>query len=200
MKALHLTSYFDEGFFGFVSWWRFLWLCISRKASHFDFIFRWRFHFFLWKMKALHLTSYFDEGLFGFVFWWRLHTLTSYFDEGFIFSLKNDGFTPDFIFWRLWLRILTKASHFDFIFRWRFHFFFENEGFTPNFIFWWRILWLRILMKVSSFLWKTKASHLTSYFDEGFFGLVFWRRLHILLISLEPVIVVLTKLTIAARS
>jgi hypothetical protein len=44
---------------------------------------------------------------------------------------------------------------------------------------------------------------LTLYCDEGFAIFTFFsekRRLHILLISLEPVIVVLTQLTIAARS
>jgi hypothetical protein len=173
------------------------------KASYFGFVCWWRFHtltlyfdeglaifcFFLWNMKASHLTSYFDEGFFGFKFWWRLHTLTSYFNEGFIFSLKKECFTPNFVFWQrfLWLRILTKASHFDFIFRWRFSYFFIffSKKRLHN--------WLHVLMKVSLasyfddfiiqrrihtltsyfdegliFSLKMKASHLTSHFDEGF--------------------------------
>jgi hypothetical protein len=129
MKASHLTSYFDEAFFGFVFWWR----------QHFDFVFWWRFLWLHTWMKASH---------FDFIFWrmfhfssekWRLLTLASYFDECFL----------------LWIHILTKASHFDFIFWQRFNYFYF-------------------------FLWKMKASHLGSYFDECFFGFIFWWRLHTL--------------------
>jgi hypothetical protein len=181
-----LGSYFDEAFFGFIFWQSFLWLRILTKVS---------------------LALYFDEGSFGFLFWWMLHTLTSYCNEGFIFSLKNEGFTLDFVFWWsflclrilmklsltsyfneglfgfiFWRRllsvhILTNASHFDFVFQWRFQFFSKNEGFTPDFVLWqaffgfifWRsFLWLCISTKIS----------LASYFDEGFFGLIFWWTLH----------------------
>jgi hypothetical protein len=136
------------------------------KASHFDFVLWQRFSYFLFFLK--------NEGFtLDFVFWWRflwLHILTkvslaSYFDEGFL----------------LWLHILTKASHFDFVFWWRFRYFFifylKNEGFTPSFVFWWMLhffyekwrlhTWLRILMNISFFLWKMKASH---------FSFVFWWR------------------------
>jgi hypothetical protein len=137
MKALHLTSYFDECFFGFVFWRRFLSLAsyfdegffLSLKNEGFtsDFVF-WR--------RLLTLASYFDE---GFTLWlrivmkvsfllWKMKAshLTSYFDEG-LFG---------FVFWwrLLWLHILTKVSHFDFIFWWRFNYF-------------------------SFFLWTMKASH-----------------------------------------
>jgi hypothetical protein len=192
MKASHLTSYFDEAIFALAFWrrqhfdfvfrQRFLWLCILTKASHFDFMFwwrscffseKWRLHTWLCILTKVSLGSYFDKG----------NTLTSYFEEGFVFSLKNEGFL-------LLLRISMKVSlasyfdegffgfvfwwrqYFDFIFRWRFHFFSEK----------WRLLTF------------------TSYFDECLFGFIFWQRLHILLIFLEPVIVVLTKLTIAAWS
>jgi hypothetical protein len=84
----------------------------------------------------------------------------------------------------LWLRILMNASHFDFIFWWRFHFSSEKWRFRT----WLRILtklswtsyfdegftlWLRISMNVSLFLWEMKASHLISYFDESFLALYF---------------------------
>jgi hypothetical protein len=182
MEASHLTSYFDEAFFGFIFWQIFLWLHILMKVS---------------------LALYFDEGFFGFIFWWTLHTLTSSFNKGFIFSLKTkashvtsyfDKAFFGFIFWWsfLWLRISTKvslASYFDkgffgFVFWWTLHtltlyfnkgfiFCLKNEGCTNDFVFWWSFLCLRILMKLS----------LTSYFDEGLFGFVFWQSflwLHIL--------------------
>jgi hypothetical protein len=114
------------------------------------------FIFFLWKMKPSHLTLYFYEGFFDFVFWWMLLTLALNFGGGFL----------------LWLRILSKASHFDFVFRWRFSYFLfslKNKNITPNFVFWRRFLWLRILMK---------AHTLTSYFDEGFIFFSEKWRLH----------------------
>jgi hypothetical protein len=120
------------------------------------------FCFFLWKMKASHLTSYFDEG--------------------FVFSLKNEGFARDFVFWRrfLWLHNLMKASYFGFVFWWRL--LTLASYFDKGFTLWLRTVtnvsfflrkrrfhtWLCILMKVSFFLWKMKASHLTSYIDKGF--------------------------------
>jgi hypothetical protein len=125
---------------------------ILMKSSYFGFVFWWSLSYF----------SLFSER-------WRLHTwlrslmkasLALYFDEGFIFSLKNEGFTT-------WLCILTKASLASF-FDEGFVFSLKNEGFTLDFIFWWMFCFffekwrfhtrLRILTKVS----------LTSYFDEGF--------------------------------
>jgi hypothetical protein len=119
LTKVSLASYFDEG-------------------SHFDFIFWWMFHFFLWKMKASHLTSYFDE---GFTLWLRISSTKVLLF--FRFSLKNEAFTPDFVFWWrfVWLRILTKASYF-------------------GFIFWRRLLTLAWYFDEGSTL-------LTSYFDEG---------------------------------
>jgi hypothetical protein len=111
---------------------------------------QWMLHTWLRILTKVSLASYFDECFFNFIFWRRLHTLTSYFDDGFIFSLKNEGFTPDFVYWWrfFWLHILMKASHFEFVFQWRFHYFFsfslKNEPFTPDFVFWWRFIWLRI--------------------------------------------------------
>jgi hypothetical protein len=144
-KASHVTSYFDKAFFGFIFWWSFLWLRISTKVF---------------------LASYFDKGFFGFVFWWTLHTLTSYFNKGFIFCLKNEGCTNDFVFWWsfLCLRILMKlslTSYFD-------------EGLF-GFVFWQSFLWLHILTKL----------FLTSYCDEGLFGFVFGRRLRCTTIKIE---------------
>jgi hypothetical protein len=162
-----LFSLKNEGFL--------LWLCILMKASYFGFVFWW---------MLLTLASYF-----GFIFWWLLHTLTSYFDEGFVFLSEKRGL-------HTWLRILTKLSlplyfdegntltsyldegFFDFVFWWRLHtltlyfdegfiFALKNEGFT---------LWVRILMKVSFFLWKTKAWNPSSYFDEAFLDSIFWWR------------------------
>jgi hypothetical protein len=165
-----------------------IWLNMSifffkTKASSFGFVLRWRLgYFFIFyfyfvfseKRRILTLALYFDEyfllwlhilmnaSYFGFIFWWMFHTLTSYFDEGFIFCLKNEGFTPDFVFWRsflclcilmketLWLPIWTKVSLTSYF----------DEGFT---------LWLCISMKVLFLLWKMKASH---------FEFVFWWRFH----------------------
>jgi hypothetical protein len=156
--------YFDEGFFGFVFWWRLtLWLHILMKVSFFS-------------LKNEGFTP-------DFVFWQRLHTLTSYFfDEGFVifwvFSKKRSihtwlrilmkvclasYFDESFL---LWLHILTEASYFGLVFWWRLY--------TFDFLFWWRFSYFLF------FLWKTKPSHLTLYFDEGFFGFIFWRRLHTL--------------------
>jgi hypothetical protein len=140
MKVSHLTSYFDEDFFGFIFWWR-----LHTLTSYFD-------EDFIFSLKNKGFTT-------NFIFWQNLHTLTSYYDKDFIFSLKNhistkvsffslkkEGFTTSSVFWWrfLWLCISTKATHFDFVFRWKFF-----------------------------FLWKTKVSQLTSSFYEGFFGLVF---------------------------
>jgi hypothetical protein len=154
MRASHLTSYFDEGFFGFIFWRRFHWLRILMKASYFGFIF-WR--------RLLTLTLYFDEGLAIFSF----------------FSLKNEGFTPSFVFW------------------WMFHFSMKNEGFTPDSVFWWTFHF---------FSEKWRLHTLASYFDGDianiflFFSFFTERRFDTPLRSLEPVIVVLTKLTITAQS
>jgi hypothetical protein len=139
------------------------------------------------KMKVSSLVSYLGEGLalFYFVFFlWKMKAshLTSYFDEGFVFSLKNEGFARDFVFWRrfLWLHNLMKASYFGFVFWWRLLTLalYFDKGFTlwlrtvTNVSFFLRKrrfhTWLCILMKVSFFLWKMKASHLTSYIDKGF--------------------------------
>jgi hypothetical protein len=40
LTNLSLTSYFDEGLFGFVFWWRLLWVHILMNASHFNFVFQ----------------------------------------------------------------------------------------------------------------------------------------------------------------
>jgi hypothetical protein len=120
LRILMKVSFFskNEGFTtNFVFWWRFLWLRILMKASHFDFVFRWRFYFFF-ENQRLHtwfrilikvsLASYFDE---GFTLWLRISMKVSF------FSLKNEGLTTNFVFWWmvLWLCILTKVSHFDFV-------------------------------------------------------------------------------------